>query len=91
MNALHAVQSGRAIAMRRKQPGGGSSEGLGLGAGIGMGAGMPACSPMRSTLHSCSPATAASNGAGAAASVPDVMTLDEAAAYLKVATDDVRR
>jgi excisionase family DNA binding protein len=68
------------------QSGGGTGEGLGLGAGIGMGAGMAGMlantmSGMQQPQQSAVPATP---------SVPDVMTLEEAAAYLKVSTADVQ-
>jgi excisionase family DNA binding protein len=92
MNAYMQFKAARAIGDAAQQPGGGSSEGLGLGAGIGMGAGMAgmltnAFNTAQQQPQQQQPAT----GAGAAAaSVPDVMTLEEAAAYLKVSPDDVQ-
>ncbi len=67
--------------------GGGTGEGLGLGAGIGMGAGMAgmisqAMSGATQPQQPAQPAPAA----GAAG----VMTLEEAAAYLKVTAEDVQ-
>ena len=65
--------------------GGGASEGIGLGAGLGMGMGMAGM---------ISNAMASGQGAQQSApqpasGVPSVMTLEEAAAYLKVSTADV--
>jgi excisionase family DNA binding protein len=69
------------------QAGGGSGEGLGLGAGIGMGAGMAGMiantmsGVQQPQQQAAQPATP---------SVPEVMTLEEAAAYLKVTPADVQ-
>jgi excisionase family DNA binding protein len=73
--------------------GGGTSEGLGLGAGIGMGAGMAgmitgAMQGANQPQQPAQPAAPAAAGA-AAGSTEGVMTLEEAAAYLKVAPADV--
>ncbi len=71
--------------------GGGTGEGLGLGAGIGMGAGMAgmisqamagAMQPQQPQQPAAAPAAAAGPGG--------VMTLEEAAAYLKVTPEDVQ-
>jgi excisionase family DNA binding protein len=84
MDAYMKFKAAQAIGDAAQNPGGGgASEGLGLGAGIGMGAGMAgmianAMSPQQQPQQ------------GAAPSTPDVMTLDEAAAYLKVSTADVQ-
>ncbi len=72
--------------------GGGTAEGLGLGAGIGMGAGMAgmisnAFAGAQQGGQQAQPQQAA---AGAAARPARVMTLDEAAAYLKVSSADVK-
>ncbi len=92
MNAYLQFKAARAMGDAAQQPGGGSSEGLGLGAGIGMGAGMAGMianafnsGQQQQPQQGQTPAA----GAGAAA-VPDVMTLDEAAAYLKVAPADIQ-
>jgi excisionase family DNA binding protein len=71
------------------QAGGGSGagEGLGLGAGIGMGAGMAGM--ITQAMQSASQPTPASQPA-AAASVTEVMSVEEAAAYLKVTPADVQ-
>jgi excisionase family DNA binding protein len=71
--------------------GGGTSEGLGLGAGIGMGAGMAgmitnAMSTNQQPQQPVQPTVPATAGAAGAAGV---MTLEEAADYLKVAPADV--
>ncbi len=69
--------------------GGGASEGMSLGAGLGMGAGMAGmiANAMQSAQQ---PQQAQQAAQPAAASVPDVMTLEEAANYLKVSTEDVQ-
>ncbi len=69
----------------QNEGGGGASDGLGLGAGIGMGAGMAGmiANAMAGAGQQQQPVQPA------APSVPDVMTLEEAAAYLKVSTADV--
>lgn len=89
MNAYMQFKAARAIGDAAQQPGGGSSEGLGLGAGIGMGAGMAGMLTNAFNTAQQQPQQQQSP-AGAAAGVPDVMTLEEAAAYLKVSTDDVQ-
>jgi excisionase family DNA binding protein len=91
MNAYMQFKAARAIGDAAQQPGGGSSEGLGLGAGIGMGAGMAGMlTNAFNTAQQQPQQQQPSTGAGASSSVPDVMTLEEAAAYLKVSTDDVQ-
>ncbi len=69
------------------QAGGGSAEGLGLGAGIGMGAGMAGM--ITQAMQSASQPTPAGQSAPAAA-VPEVMSVEEAAEYLKVSPADVQ-
>ena len=77
------------------QNSGGTGEGVGLGAGIGMGVGMAgmianamagASQPQAAQAAQAAPAAAAA----APAATPAVMTLDEAAAYLKVSAADVQ-
>ena len=94
LDAYMRFKTARAIGDAAQQEGGGSGAGLGLGAGIGMGAGMAQAvvGAMSSTNQQASapaaqPQTPAA--AASASSVPDVMTLEEAAAYLKVSTSDV--
>ncbi len=69
--------------------GGGTGEGLGLGAGIGMGAGMAGmiANAMGGTQQGGQAQAPQSQGSPAA---PAVMTLEEAAAYLKVSPADVQ-
>jgi len=91
MDAYMKFKAARAVGDAAQQPGGGTSEGLGLGAGVGLGAGMAgmissAMQGAQQTGQQPAPQQAASAGA----SVPDVMTLEEAAAYLKVAPSDVQ-
>ncbi|MEX1021341.1 MAG: SPFH domain-containing protein [Litorilinea sp.] len=93
MDAYMKFKSARAIGdAAQGGGGGGTGEGLGLGAGIGMGAGMAgmisnAMSGVNQPQQQAAPAQAAAGGA--AASTPSVMTLEEAAEYLKVDAADV--
>jgi excisionase family DNA binding protein len=79
-----------AIGDAAKQPGGGTGEGLGLGAGIGMGAGMAGMISNAMSNAQQSNQQSAQQAAPAAASTPGIMTLEEAAAYLKVKPADVQ-
>jgi excisionase family DNA binding protein len=96
MNAYMQFKAARAIgdaAQGGGSGGGGASEGLGLGAGIGMGAGMAgmfANAFNQSTQQPQQQPQQAAPAGAAPASVPDVMTLEEAAAYLKVSPGDVQ-
>jgi excisionase family DNA binding protein len=67
------------------------STGVGLGAGVGMGAGMAGMisQAMSSAMQPQQAAPAAAAGAGAAAA-PEVMNVNEAAAYLKVSPQDIQ-
>jgi excisionase family DNA binding protein len=92
MNAYMQFKAARAIGdAAQSEGGGGASDGLGLGAGIGMGAGMAGMltNAFANAQQQQPQQPQQAAGAGAAASVPDVMTLEEAAAYLKVAPGDV--
>ena len=71
------------------QAGGTAGEGLGLGAGIGLGAGMAGM--ITSAMSNAQQQPAQPQPAQpAAAAATDVMTLEEAAAYLKVSAADVQ-
>jgi excisionase family DNA binding protein len=91
------LQYSAAKAMRESAQGGGAggeagsltSAGVGLGAGVGIGAGMAGMIGQAMAGAQAGTQQAAA-GAAAAAAVPDVMTLSEAAAYLKVAEADVQ-
>lgn len=85
LDAYMKFKTARAIGDAAQQPGG-SSEGLGLGAGIGMGAGMAGMigQAMAGAQQPSQPAAATPSAA------PGVMTLEEAAAYLKVTPADVQ-
>jgi len=87
MDAYMKFKTARAIGDAAQQSGGGTSEGLGLGAGVGLGAGLAGM--IANTMNSAQQ-SAQSAPAPAAAVVPDVMTLDEAAAYLRVTVADVQ-
>jgi excisionase family DNA binding protein len=67
------------------QAGGGSAEGLSLGAGMGMGAGMASM-----FANAMSSSTQQQQQSSAPAATPGIMTLEEAAAYLRVAPADVQ-
>ena len=90
MNKYMQYKAAQAVSDAAKSGGGsGASDGLGLGAGIGMGAGMAgmitnAMSGVNQPQQPAQPAAPA-----APAGVPEVMTLEEAAAYLKVAPADI--
>ena len=87
MDAYMKFKTARAIGDAAQQPGGGSSEGLGLGAGIGMGAGMAGM--IANTMAGAQQASQSASST-AAASAPSVMTLEEAATYLRVTPADVQ-
>jgi excisionase family DNA binding protein len=71
------------------QAGGSAGEGVGLGAGIGLGAGMAGM--ITSAMANAQQQPAQPQAAQpAAAATPGVMTLEEAAAYLKVSPADVQ-
>ena len=89
------MQYSAAKAMREASASGGeagsaASTGVGLGAGMGMGvgmAGMISQAMAGTTQQQAAPAAAA---AAAPAATPDVMTVAEAAAYLKVSPADIQ-
>lgn len=89
MDAYMKFKTARAIGDAAQQAGG-SGEGLGLGAGIGMGAGMAGM--IANTMAGAQQANQAAQAvAGQAASaVPDVMTLEDAATFLRVSVADVQ-
>jgi excisionase family DNA binding protein len=88
MDAYMKFKAARAMGDAATNPGGGgASEGMGLGAGIGLGAGMAGM--ISQAMQTPSQPSAAPAAAPAAAATPSVMTLEEAAAYLKVSTTDV--
>lgn len=88
MDAYMKFKAARAMGDAAANPGGGgASEGMGLGAGIGLGAGMAGM--ISQAMQTPSQPSAAPAAAPAAAATPSVMTLEEAAAYLKVSTTDV--
>lgn len=87
MDAYLKFKAARAMGDAAASPaGGGASEGVGLGAGLGLGAGM-AGMIMQSMQTPSQPAASPAPSSSAAA--PSVMTLEEAAAYLKVSVADV--
>lgn len=87
MDAYMKYKAAKAMGDAANNPaGGGAAAGVGLGAGMGVGAGM-AGMIMQSMQ---TPTPAAAPAAAAAAATPAVMTLEEAAAYLKVSAADVQ-
>jgi excisionase family DNA binding protein len=90
MDAYLKYKSARAIGDAAQQEGGGTGAGLGLGAGVGMGASMAGMivGAMANTQQSAS--QAASSAGATKASTPEVMTVEEAAQYLKVAPSDIQ-
>ena len=90
LDAYMKYKTARAVGDAAQQSGG-TGEGVGLGAGIGLGAGMAgmisgAMSGAQQQQPQQSQQPAQATGAGAAAGV---MTLEEAAAYLKVSPADI--
>ncbi|MBW7882880.1 MAG: SPFH domain-containing protein [Caldilineaceae bacterium] len=89
MDAYMKFKAARAVGdAAQSQGGGGASEGVGLGAGIGLGAGMAGM--ITQAMQGQPQQQAQSAPQGAAAGAPPVMTLEEAAAYLKVTPADVQ-
>ncbi len=86
LDAYMKFKTARAIGDAAQQPGGGTADGLGLGAGVGMGAGMAGM--IAGAMQGAQQAP--TQVPQAAAATPEVMTLDEAAAYLKVSAADVQ-
>lgn len=88
MDAYMKYKAAKAMGDAANNPaGGGAAAGVGLGAGMGVGAGMAGM--ILQSMQTPTPAPAPAAGAGASA-IPTVMTLEEAAAYLKVSTADVQ-
>ncbi len=86
MNAYMQFKAARAMGdAAQNTSGGGASDGVGLGAGIGMGAGMAG---MIANAFNTSQQPQAQPAASAASAASEVMTLDEAASYLKVSSSD---
>jgi excisionase family DNA binding protein len=88
MNAYMKYKAARAMGDAANNPGGGGAEGVGLGAGIGLGAGMAGM--ITQAMQGSAQPAAAPAAAAAAPAASGVMTLEEAAAYLKVAPADVQ-
>lgn len=89
LDAYMKFKAARAIGDAAQQPGGGSAEGLGLGAGIGLGSAMAGMvsQAMGATQQG---GQQAPQPTAASAPASGVMTLEEAAAYLKVTPADVQ-
>ncbi len=91
LDSYMKFKTARAVGDAAQQEGGGTGAGLGLGAGIGMGAGMAqaVAGAMASTNQATSAAAQPQAPSAASKSTPDVMTLEEAADYLKVSVADI--
>lgn len=89
MNAYMQFKTARALGDAANNPGG-SGEGLGLGAGVGMGAGLAGMVSQAMQGNLNQPQQQNVGSVGAASATPSVMTLEEAAAYLKVQPSDVQ-
>lgn len=87
MKAYMQYQTAKGIrdAAQSSGEGGITGAGVGLGAGVGMGSAMAQI--MSQAMASDQPASAPA--AAAAAAAPDIMTLSEAAAYIRVGEEDV--
>jgi excisionase family DNA binding protein len=91
MNKYLQYQAARGIRDAAQAGGAGGSlagAGVGLGAGVGMGAAM-AQAIGQAMAAGQAQATPAAPAAAAPAGVPDIMTLQEAAAYMRVSDQDV--
>jgi excisionase family DNA binding protein len=89
MDAYLKFKAARAMGDAAQQSGGEAGAGVGLGAGIGMGAGM-AGMIAQAMSSSQQPVQQANPPTQQAAAIPDVMTLEEAATYLRVTPADVQ-
>jgi excisionase family DNA binding protein len=87
MDAYLKYKAARAMGDAAQQSGGEAGTGVGLGAGMGMGAGMAGmiAQAMANTQH-----PGQQGAAAAAPAASSVMTLEEAAAYLKVPAADLQ-
>jgi excisionase family DNA binding protein len=88
LDAYMKFKAARAMGDAAQQPGGGSAEGLGLGAGIGLGSAMAGM--VSQAMGATQQAGQQAPQPGATAAGSSVMTLEEAAAYLKVTPADVQ-
>jgi len=84
MQKFTQYQAAQALRDAAQQEGGGlAGAGMGLGAGAGLGA------IMGQTMAQAMQGGQQSGGQGGAPAVPDIMTLSEAAAYMRVGEEDV--
>jgi len=91
MDTYMKFKAAQAMSEAASNPsGGGAAAGVGLGAGMGMGAGMAGM--IMNSMQPGQPAqpAAAAAPAAAAGATPGVMTLEEAASYLKVTPVDIQ-
>lgn len=90
MNKYLQYQTALGIRDAAKQGGGGTTgAGVGMGAGLGMGAVMAQQMAGMMSQPGQAPAAGQAAAAAAPAAVPDIMTISEAAAYMRVGEEDV--
>jgi excisionase family DNA binding protein len=87
MNKYLQYQTAQGI--RAAAEGGGGGEGGLTGAGVGLGAGVGMGTAMAQMVSQASGGGGGGESAPAAAAVPDIMTLSEAAAYIRVGEEDI--
>lgn len=87
MNKYMQYQAAKSMREAAANPGGEAATGVGLGAGMGMGAGMAG---MIASAMAGAQQQASATPATAAPAAASVMTMEEAAAYLKVTPADVK-
>ena len=87
MGKFMQYQTAQALRDAAQQPGGGGLAGLGVGLGAGAGLGAVMGQTMGQTLQGGQQAGQAAGAAAAA--TPDIMTLSEAATYMRVGEEDV--
>ena len=85
-----AAKAMREAAASGGEAGSGAATGVGLGAGMGMGVGMAGMISQAMAGATQQPASPASAAPLAPTATPDVMTVAEAAAYLKVSPADIQ-
>ena len=90
MNKYLQYQTAKGIRDAAASGGGGmAGAGVGLGAGVGMGAVMAQQMAQMTGAQAAQPAAPGAPAAAAAAAVPEIMTLAEAAQYMRVTEEDI--
>jgi len=89
MQKYMQYQMARGVRDAAQAGGGGAGGGDLTGAGVGLGAGMGMGAAMAQVMGQAMAGTGGAGGQQPAAAVPDIMTLSEAAAYMRVGEEDV--